>query len=912
MNKKVLLLSAFILLMVNVSAWTNSTFNNSLSAENLTFSVINFKGYSTVPQVIDFNYTTYNSSSNDIFVNFTRIANTTGGANLSWTGTTTRATGGTAYCKNQTSGSFISLGDMFTLGVQNGSAVMPIQCLSNPTIETKFSIVAPDNCGLCSGVEYFREVDINTSYLYSNTRYLSIPSSVSAITNAYINLSGFAFQDFVQGSGSGTTITISSLNNITRLGQKVMINNRNITRAGFYVQESGSPNQDINVTIRKVSDNSIIQTKVLGNRTTLTSLGTITFVNFTSTSNINEEVYIMLEWYNQTPAGSGYRILTQNSGGTCDQLANQESWQYGSTGYSLQNGGCDVPHNFTYTDTGLSSNMSLLTYSSSVWNYVPLFSQQNNRTSNFASTLTRYLTSQYLVGSNYLIPFIFTSQTVGVIQYSSMLFSNEGFLENAITYSASDYETANSSFILNISYDTSRYTTSSANLIYNGTYYSTTQNIVGSNSIFTRNINLPIVRNQTGSYDTNSFYWSVALSNSTTTEYYNSTTNTQQVLKTDIVICNSTYQNFSLINFTTKSATSNYPNKNATIKISWDWNLGNGTSALQRNSSYQDLSETNYTWNFCSNVNANFTVDAQIQYDATGFAPNNYYLENAVLIPNQTNQITLYLLNDSLATLTQFLVQTPAQQGIQNVIIQVQMYDVGLDQFFLVSMMKTSYAGTDISYLNWYDTFYKFILLEDGEVIKSVEPNKISESPQIITIFPDNVFTFEKFRDFQYSLTYNNATQNFVLTYTKPSGLVTAACMRVVKRSISNETTLSEQCNTASSGTIYYNIASDGNGTFVASFYATGSFSPIDWLSTTIGGELSDTIHILLGEDAPVYAIMFSAVTLGAMFFNPVLGVIAILLSMLGASALGFTNVSFATYIGLVLIGGIVILFIRR
>lgn len=515
-------------------------------------------------------------------------------------------------------------------------------------------------------------------------------------------------------------------------------------------------------------------------------------------------------------------------------------------------------------------------------------------------------------GSNTLR--FYTMNDAGLISSNStsFIFYMYGMGVNNVSYLGSAYETSNSTFTLNLTYDTSLYTTSSANLIYNGTSYSTPQTISGSNSIFTRSINLPIVRNTTGNYDINSFYFEVLLSNSTTTSYFNSSTYTQQVDKTDIVICNLTYQNFSLINFTTKSATSPYPNKNATMRITWDWNLGIGAASVQRNSSYQDLSEGNYTWAFCGTVNANYTIDAQIQYDATGYALNNYYLDDALVVPNQTSSINLYLLNDSLATLTEFLVQNPAQQGIENVLIQVQMYDVGLDQFFLVSMMRTSYAGTDISYLNWYDTFYKYILIQDGEVIYSTNSSKISDTPQTFTIFPDTVFTFDKFRDFQYSLTFNNATQNFVLTYTKPSGLVTAACLRVIKRTIGNDTTLSTQCNGAASGTIYYNIANDGNGTFIASFYATGSIYPIDWITATIGEGLSDAINFLLGDDAPVYAILFAAVTLGATFFNPIFGVIAIVLSILGAGALGFAPISYGTYIGIVLIGGIIILFIRR
>jgi len=49
-----------------------------------------------------------------------------------------------------------------------------------------------------------------------------------------------------------------------------------------------------------------------------------------------------------------------------------------------------------------------------------------------------------------------------------------------------------------------------------------------------------------------------------------------------------------------------------------------------------------------------------------------------------------------------------AQNGIDDVLISIQRYDIGTDTFYTVAMAKTAGGvGEDLVYLNWYDTLYK-------------------------------------------------------------------------------------------------------------------------------------------------------------------------------------------------------------
>jgi hypothetical protein len=47
------------------------------------------------------------------------------------------------------------------------------------------------------------------------------------------------------------------------------------------------------------------------------------------------------------------------------------------------------------------------------------------------------------------VPILFTSQTAGILQYSDLLFNNEGFIEKSQTYNPTAYETSQESFIIN-------------------------------------------------------------------------------------------------------------------------------------------------------------------------------------------------------------------------------------------------------------------------------------------------------------------------------------------------------------------------------------------------------------------------------------------------------------------------------
>lgn len=485
---------------------------------------------------------------------------------------------------------------------------------------------------------------------------------------------------------------------------------------------------------------------------------------------------------------------------------------------------------------------------------------------------------------------------------SNMTFSLKRFRENSQTYNPNVISSNEENFKINITYDTTRFPSSIGNLVYNGISYSASIINYGQDAIFSRTINVPSSATETNY----TFYWNIGLTNSSGTSYTNSISNNQTISPILMQLCNATI-NVTYFNFTVKDL--DYPTikVNATFKASFSY----GTTNLNSNYSYQDLSEKNSSFAFCFfPSSSNLIVNAKIEYGATGYSNNYYYLNNASF-SNQTPNISLYLLNSSKATPTVLKVQTETQSPLSETYIQIQRYDSGTDTYYTVAMAKTDFNGEDVVYLNWYDTFYKYTLSRNYETILMTNTSKISATPVRFTIPSRITYSYDKFLDIDYSLIFNNETNNFILTYSLPSGEITSACLRVVKRTIINDTTICNTCETSSSATIYCNIAAYGNGTYVATFYAIGSYGFIESIVELIGVSIS--LYEDIGNiDGSIYAFLFAGIIVVMFFILPVLGVVGMILGMLGAMILGFQPINYMEFLGITIIGGVVIILLKR
>lgn len=490
---------------------------------------------------------------------------------------------------------------------------------------------------------------------------------------------------------------------------------------------------------------------------------------------------------------------------------------------------------------------------------------------------------------------------------NNFTFTSSAFSESTVNFKNSVLETSRQQFNLTIS--STGVSEVSSTLWYNGTSYpAIIINLENGNYKAIRSIDIPLQNN----IGNKSFHWQFdfILVNSASLQQ-NSTIYSQEVNRTFFTLCNATYD-VPFVNFTSRDAENPFPKIDISFKSAWKWYVEGGTGSVFRNMSYEDVTETKSDFDFCGSPNVTFLNWVDVEVDSDGFAQNYYFLINSSL-SNDTSEIELYLLNDSLATPTTLAVKDKFQNPIESMLIHIQLFDVGTATFYTVGMARTNNNGQDNAYLNWYDSLYKFILIQDGTTVMTTNITKVFETPTTFEIPDTTTYSFDKFQDFEFSLTYNEILKLFSLTYVKPSGEVEQGCLRVIKRNSTADTEICLTCSESASATIFCDISSAGNGTFIAAFYATGSWFMIDWFEKVIGESFAQGINDLLDQDdAAFYAIILIGFVLSMFLFSPILGIIGALLGLLAAGALGFTVLSYSLYLGIVIIGGVIIWILKK
>ena len=98
-----------------------------------------------------------------------------------------------------------------------------------------------------------------------------------------------------QTAGSGSIYVYGPTYRI-RVGQRLVIANRQVTKLSLKLRKVGSPTGDITLTVRRVSNDSIILSKVWGNITGLGTGYSWPEVTFDTPAVVNEEVRILAEF----------------------------------------------------------------------------------------------------------------------------------------------------------------------------------------------------------------------------------------------------------------------------------------------------------------------------------------------------------------------------------------------------------------------------------------------------------------------------------------------------------------------------------------------------------------------------------------------------------------------------------------
>lgn len=456
------------------------------------------------------------------------------------------------------------------------------------------------------------------------------------------------------------------------------------------------------------------------------------------------------------------------------------------------------------------------------------------------------------------------------------------------SYNSTTYETSLESFGINLTYDNSYYLDIVATLNYNGNTYTTSKVGSGSNIRFERSINVPAVSSETNK----TFYWTIALTDSTSTSYFNSTFNNQTVKDINLVRCNAT-MNVSYINFSVYNIT-DLARANTPFRISFNYTISGGVEALGYD--YQETGSTNSSFAFClSPGDKQLSVNAIASYGgAIGFAPNYYYM-NAQTLTNSTTYQSLYLLSSELSTITTVRAINSMQNGLVGYFIKIYQQDPGTNDTRLFSTLKTNYNGQDIAYLNWYNTLYRFDVLDSSNnIVNTADPFKVFSSPQTIRVVTLSTSPSDKFNDLAFNLSVNNNTRTFLLTYSTTKN-ITAGCLRIVKigGSFNSSNIVSDVCLNASSGALTYTIPEGDYARYYAVFYALGSYSVKSIISFQALDYLNDVYSAIGNLDGTILALMIVGMAAGiGLAISPVAFIVTACLGYVLAIMLGFQSMN--------------------
>lgn len=769
------LLGVFIFCLSSVSAWSNNTFNNSLTSENLTFTGNqNITRWLSIPQ---------NTILTKGFLNFS------------------------GYSNGQVANENITL--VNGLGLPNPSH--PNLFILNGELWMVLGRGAQGYLWNGTGWQTNSSITNGWSGEYPNT-FNKSATEIWSISGSHIggNYLGTSWN----GTGWQTNATI--INGLVGGGSQRKVTTFNMGSSTWLISSDFSGVIDgylWNGTGWNVS--SYITNGIAGRQTA---------APFVFYDDFSSNYYLLVG--GQSGGFSGYtwndtswesssivaQGLTATSFITSSSIVKYQDKYWAVTG---ANGG--GTKGFYLTPIYIN-NSSLTIANSQAWNYSGTFNKTNNRTNNLASFINQYLGTCSYVGGYCYVPFTFHSDTAGILQYSDLLFNNEGILENSQTYNSSTYETSSEQFIFNFTYQSSLYVSTVANLIYNGTEYLSDVSCSNGLCLAVKTIDIPTVNSGTGS-QLKYFNWNITLYDlNGNASSYSSEVKQQNVSEIFFQTCGGavTAKTLNFTAYDEQNLTRINPFKHLATYNYW---LGNGS--VYKNSSFSDTSIAERV--ICiSPQNETFKANAIIEYDeasGTNYTQRNYYFNNAQFT-NLSQSINLYLLKSTEATSFILYVRDLTLLPIEDAFIFVQRYYPADDSYKTVQIVRTNAEGKSVGFFETETADYKFIIIKDGEVIYSSELQKIF--PQSVpytltfTIGGDAVAPWESYEGISnlYSLlTFNETTKIVSYVYVDTSGSLTTG--RLIVEKVNGATSNTLICNVSSSqpsGTLSCNVSAyEGN-----------------------------------------------------------------------------------------------------
>lgn len=312
----------------------------------------------------------------------------------------------------------------------------------------------------------------------------------------------------------------------------------------------------------------------------------------------------------------------------------------------------------------------------------------------------------------------------------------------------------------------------------------------------------------------------------------------------------------------------------------------------------------NSTYGLCiNNASATYFTNGQLEYGAPSYAEKNYFLNN-ITLNNVTDILNLYLTKNT--TLVILTVTDQNGDPVQDVYIHIQTYDLGTDSFKTTEIVKTDFQGRAFAQMILNTQWYQFMLVYDNVVRLQTDATRQTSATRNFQInLGQNIMAeYDIVQQAVCDITFNNATNRFRLNFLFPSSNTLTATLSVYNQSIYSKTLINSSSLTASSGTIFINIGTPNNITYLAQGYITidGEQYSCGILSRTFGHAKD-----VWGLDGLFMAVLLIIFVIMATIWAPSIAVLATLIVVIMSTVLGIFYLSWPYLITLIIIGGIAI-----
>ncbi len=672
------------------------------------------------------------------------------------------------------------------------------------------------------------------------TRWLSVPEN-RITTSGFMNLSGYEFinyTNYFDGSGfsEGTLAECLGIGcfNITKAIQgNFSIINLTVDKIGIQIWKTAVyTSGNVSIKIYSTTTNFILVDCNLGLAEDISTSNTNIYTCDFANTVINEDVYITVE---RDDISSGrINVMGDN---TINLLGNSYIYNNNTGEWSIHSFTSEWTFNITFLESPLFPTSSLLLINDTqTWNYTEKLNSTNSpqKTLDLATTINNYISTATATAGYYLVPFIFHSDTAGILEYFNLIFNNEGFIENSQTFNNQTIEGATEMFTMNITYESIDFLSSlDVKLIYNETEYGISFIDTGNTLILSRDIIIPSV-----SADTNvSFHWEL----SATGWSQNSSTNNQTILNFEIDNC-SVFTN-KIMSLTQIDEELQTTISNGTIEIAVNILTEDRSSTILNLSNiYTNINPTEICLNINFTTGSNYLLDSIIRYESSGYA-NEYYNIVGLVLNNDTEiqNIGLFDLNSSDSTEFQLTFNGEDFLPVEDALIFVERQYISENTFKTVELPKTDSNGQTVLHLVRNDAIYNIIVMKDGEILGSFtniiafcQDFTIGECVITLNALSDisAIFNYDDEVGILYNSPprYNSTTNKVTFSFTSTDGEVKNVFMNVEKRDIFGNNSICSNTVVSISGTLSCDIGTDLSDTIL---FTTITIDGQEWIADT-------------------------------------------------------------------------------